>query len=609
MFKINRDRLKKETIEAQESKPSSKFELSDEQVAICKSNANEIKVNAFAGTGKTTTLLHYALTHPNQKFLYICYNKSIQLEAQEKFPKNVLTQTSHAIAYKKEGYKYKDKLVPYLNNLAVKKHLKLENSKNPDVACKILVATVANFCASESIEIEVKHLPLEELYMAGIIEPNSSSSQRTVIEEAIVKRANFLWLKMCDLDTPEIGMTHDGYLKLFQLNIKQLPFDVIMLDEAQDANPATLAILKAQHSAQKIMVGDTYQSIYTFRGAINAMEEFANAEQFYLTNSFRFGQDVADYSNYILGLMGETKEIKGLGKTIVEERKDKGLLNFSNKKAVLFRYNNSIFTYAFERVKARKIYFEGGIKNYNLDSIYDIYYLYLKQKSKVKDPLIASFDNVEKLMESADINGNVQLANQCGLVLKYGNNLQNRMNELKSRIVEDEKQADIILTNVHKAKGKEYSHVEINEDFNNAPISSRSYMSYLGLLNQRYLGTNPEEQQKVQDEMARVSRYNVIHHVQQEFKEEANVAYVALTRTRDRLIMPSNYLTTLNIGRDLFKHGVTQEVSAQLLKHNYILTESANAVISKVRLERMLSVKLDKKNEETDDNPKKIRKI
>ena len=91
MFKINRDRLKKETIEAQESKPSSKFELSDEQVAICKSNANEIKVNAFAGTGKTTTLLHYALTHPNQKFLYICYNKSIQLEAQEKFPKNVLT--------------------------------------------------------------------------------------------------------------------------------------------------------------------------------------------------------------------------------------------------------------------------------------------------------------------------------------------------------------------------------------------------------------------------------------------------------------------------------------------------------------------------------------
>src|SRR5579875_3673941 len=134
MFKINRDRLNSNT-DTQEKQSSSKFELSDEQIAICKSNANEIKVNAFAGTGKTTTLLHYALAHPKQKFLYICYNKSIQLEAQSKFPSNVLTQTSHAIAYKKEGFKYKEKLVPFLNNLAVKKHLKLEKSKNPDIAC------------------------------------------------------------------------------------------------------------------------------------------------------------------------------------------------------------------------------------------------------------------------------------------------------------------------------------------------------------------------------------------------------------------------------------------------------------------------------------------
>jgi F-box protein, helicase, 18 len=611
MFKINRERLQKDndSTSNQESVNSAKIELSDEQIAICKSNANEIKVNAFAGTGKTTTLLHYALAHPNQRFLYICYNKSIQLEAQAKFPKNVVTQTSHAIAYKKEGFKYKEKLVPYLNNLAVKKHLKLDKSKNPDVACKILVSTVSNFCASDSIEVKTKHLPLDDLYMSGIIEPNSDPSQRTIIEDAIVRRAQLLWDMMCDLNNPDIGMTHDGYLKLFQINVKQLPFDVIMLDEAQDANPATLAILKSQHSAQKIMVGDTYQSIYTFRGAINAMEEFEKAEQFFLTNSFRFGQDVADYSNYILGMIGETKEIKGLGKTKIEERKDKGLGNYSHKKAVLFRNNNSIFTYAFERIKGKKIYFEGGIKNYNLDSIYDVYNLYLGKTNSIKDPLIKAFPNVQQLQESALINGNPQLVNQCSLVLKYGNNLQSRINDLKSRVVEEDKNADIILTNVHKAKGKEYNEVELDEDFNSSPISPRLYTTYLNILSRKYAGSNPEEFQKVQEEAKRMSRYNVIHYVPQELKEEAHISYVALTRVKNRLILPTAYINTLNLGKELFKQGVSQEVSALMLKQNYLLTEQGNAMLSKVRLERMLSVKIKEDEGKSEEAPKKIRKI
>lgn len=613
MFKINRDRLPKENendISVNSTQElSSKIELSDEQVSICKSNANEIKVNAFAGTGKTTTLLHYALAHPNQRFLYICYNKSIQLEAQSKFPKNVLTQTSHAIAYKKEGYKYQEKLVPYLNNLAVKKHLKLEKSKNPDVACKILIATVSNFCASESIEVQTKHLPLDDLYMSGIIEVNSDASQRKVIEEAIVKRAQILWNMMCDLNNQEIGMTHDGYLKLFQINIKQLPFDVIMLDEAQDANPATLAILKAQHSAQKIMVGDTYQSIYTFRGAINAMEEFEKAEQFYLTNSFRFGQDVAEYSNYILGMIGETKEIKGLGKTKIEERRDKGLSNYSQKKAVLFRNNNSIFTYAFERIKGKKIYFEGGIKNYNLDSINDVYNLFLGKKNNIRDPLVKSFDSIQLLHESALINGNPVLANQCALVLRYGHQFQAKLNDLKSRVVEDDKTADIILTNVHKAKGKEYNEVELDEDFNSSPISPRMYSSYLNILTRKYVGANPEELEKVQDEAKRMAKYNVIHYVPQELKEEAHISYVAITRSKFRLILPSTYINTLNLGRELFKQGVSQEVSSLMLKQNYILTEQGNAMLSKVRLERMLNVKIKEDEKKDEEAPKKVRKI
>jgi len=46
-----------------------------------------VKVAALAGTGKTSTLMMIAEAYPNLKGLYLAYNKSLQLEAQAKFPK------------------------------------------------------------------------------------------------------------------------------------------------------------------------------------------------------------------------------------------------------------------------------------------------------------------------------------------------------------------------------------------------------------------------------------------------------------------------------------------------------------------------------------------
>ncbi len=40
-----------------------------------------LKVLAFAGTGKTTTLVAYARKRPRMRFLYLAFNKSVQLEA------------------------------------------------------------------------------------------------------------------------------------------------------------------------------------------------------------------------------------------------------------------------------------------------------------------------------------------------------------------------------------------------------------------------------------------------------------------------------------------------------------------------------------------------
>jgi F-box protein 18 (helicase) len=90
------------------------IQLTEEQKDIisCDRVQGEIlKIMAFAGTGKTSTLIEYTKSRPHMRFLYVAFNKSVQLAATEKFPRNVVTKTSHALAFQTIGYKHKDRLV------------------------------------------------------------------------------------------------------------------------------------------------------------------------------------------------------------------------------------------------------------------------------------------------------------------------------------------------------------------------------------------------------------------------------------------------------------------------------------------------------------------
>lgn len=49
---------------------------------------------------------------------------------------------------------------------------------------------------------------------------------------------------MIDLNNKNIKMTHDGYLKLYQIKKPQLTkYDVILIDEAQDLTPGELYLI------------------------------------------------------------------------------------------------------------------------------------------------------------------------------------------------------------------------------------------------------------------------------------------------------------------------------------------------------------------------------
>ena len=59
------------------------MELTKEQYNIVHSVGN-IKINAVAGSGKTTTVIEYAKARPqNSKILYLAFNRSVKLEAMK----------------------------------------------------------------------------------------------------------------------------------------------------------------------------------------------------------------------------------------------------------------------------------------------------------------------------------------------------------------------------------------------------------------------------------------------------------------------------------------------------------------------------------------------
>jgi hypothetical protein len=89
--------------------------LTAEQRAICQATrdlgtGSSLKIQVFAGAGKTTTLAAIAASLPQRKFLYLVFNRAAADEAKVKMPSNVTVRTAHALAFRGVDYVYRSRL-------------------------------------------------------------------------------------------------------------------------------------------------------------------------------------------------------------------------------------------------------------------------------------------------------------------------------------------------------------------------------------------------------------------------------------------------------------------------------------------------------------------
>jgi len=440
----------------------------EEQKPVMSSLARLIRIIAFAGTGKTTTLVGYAKAHPAERILYICYNKSVELEARTRFPANVTAKTAHGLAYGAVGAQYNKKLT---GNLRLTDIARLANTSNWDLV-KDILGTLNNFVASDDAEMSEDHFPRLKDKAAH------TSRHRQHIDNAM-GAARRIWGRMIDLDDTEASISHDGYLKVFSLRKPNLSlkFDTITIDESQDINPVIGGIVRLQvgYGSKVIAVGDPHQQLYAFRGAEDALAApwLEKAETHFLTESFRFGPAAADVANILLALKGETQTLKGKGqKTQIKTKLPAGLPHA----AFLHRTVAGVIETALALLPTGKLcYWVGGINSYNLSDLEDLYYFRQRDFNAIKNHrLTRDFENYDQYRDVADQSEDMEMMRLYKMVESHGDALPDLLDQLRRSSTSDELSAGYTLSTVHKSKGLQWDSVAICEDFSYDPLDTQN---------------------------------------------------------------------------------------------------------------------------------------
>jgi hypothetical protein len=441
-------------------KATKQIEPTEEQQQIISSEVGKqdlMVLNAYAGTGKTTTLELYARAWSAKRFLYLCFNSDAAQGAKKRFPKNTECRTTHSLAFQQRGFVYQR-----LSKLGQPRPLDLMRRLHLDAPylAVFVLETLQSYLYSTDAEIHSGHLP----------QYNFPPQVESLVLESTLK----LW-ELMKSEEDNMPMSHDGYLKLWALDRPDLTgYDVILLDEAQDTNPVVLQVLLEQHlhaRAGLIFVGDIHQSIYGWRKAVNAMQIALTNASFRLSlkECFRFGPAIALNASRVLNQWKHDPVcLNGHGPNA----------NLMPSTVIIGRTNAAVLGRAIPAaLKGQKLHFSATnphtnwdpYEPYNLQLALDVYSLWCGKAEDIKTPYMRGFSSFEEVVEhvAGDPHGrgiDHELKKQVELVNTYGDELPPAIQRLREQAGSPE-EADVSFSTAHRSKGGEWREVEMLDDF------------------------------------------------------------------------------------------------------------------------------------------------
>ena len=445
-----------------------------------------LKIIAFAGAGKTSTMTMIAddLCSRGLTGMYLAFNRDIADEAKRKMPAGVDSRTFHSLAYVNtprsitSKMNNRKKFFPKnfesdfkVANFAIKGDTRQYKVKG-NVLDNIWMSNYRQYIVVKAamdaflLDMTTKPEPIHiKVSCEHVLKAKIDDDYKDLLCSRLMKPLKDLWDKFQDVKD-EYAINPNVYLKIWALTKPVLETDFILFDEAQDSDRLMLDILSRQ-KAKVIYVGDPHQQIYEWRGAVNAMKSI-DLREHYLTKSFRFGKEIADYAGVILSFLGEKNIMTGVNKPSVVDTMTHTPLDIN---AILCRTNIGVI----EAVVEYGLHTNLKVVPSNIDLKDTLKLLNDIERFRVEDKtfdvskhfILSNFADYADLQEFCEKTSfDTTIAPTVRLYNEYGYSVICEVLDRASRI-DIRAEGVIAATTAHKAKGLEWDKVYIWQDFTN----------------------------------------------------------------------------------------------------------------------------------------------
>jgi superfamily I DNA/RNA helicase len=417
---------------------------------------SDLAIEALAGTGKTSTLvlIARALRTSGQ---YMAFNQAIVRDAKKRFPTNVRCNTAHSLAFRATPAVFQERLnkgvrmtrrqlAEWLDCKSIGLTLRLFGYQRiePWQVARLADETVRQFCRTADDEISDRHVPAQPRF--------DEAAQRELVKH-VLPLARRMWSDLTS-DAGVLVYRHEHYLKQWQLRRPTIAAEFILFDESQDADPVMLTVANDQ-DAQLIHCGDSHQTIYDWRGAVNAFELVATQQTLPLTSSFRFGPAIADEANEFLGALGSPYRVQGVAPHLSR------VGPVPTPHAIICRTNGGVANSVIATLDAGRIPAVVGGTSEIIDFAEGCAQLIRGERTGHRE--LAPFHNWDEVLQwvQEDQADAGHLATFVKLIVEHG--VESLIGNLRRCV--DEATADVVVSTAHRSKGREWPTVKLHSDF------------------------------------------------------------------------------------------------------------------------------------------------
>jgi len=428
-----------------------------------------ILIKAYAGTGKTSTIVQAAKLLPQDKSItFLAFNKHIQKELKEKLPEHIRCYTTYGLGMGAIKRKYGDAIT--LDEFKVDKIIQ-KKSKSWDLQeefksyAKYMtylnnLKKLVDLCRL-TLTLNPNYIPyVAEKYNIRLNKKNDIKRVLKVLDDSTNNRKSFDFVDMV-------------YLPAIDNSIWMFPQDYVFVDEIQDLNRCQLRIvekiikkdkLTKKPTGRLIGVGDFFQSIYGFNAADDKsfewFEKFPNTKTLPLSVSFRCSKNVIKKAQEIVpdinALDDAPDGIVRNGSVLKEAKNGDFILCRTTKPLV-----NLFFYFLTQNKKAIIKGTDIGIQLIeligNINDKIELYDFWKNELHKYRDDLIK-----DGILNPDEHNGYRSLEDKVETLLfliKLSENIVDLKNKI--RLIFTDKIEGICLSTIHKIKGLEANRVFI----------------------------------------------------------------------------------------------------------------------------------------------------